>query len=190
MLLGELVHAGAGSEVVRTLGATMQHHDQGNGLPDVAARDVKFVGASPCAVCVRTLDEASSLWNACGGDFPSLRTGRELHAAGEQGRPRGRPRSRARSAYCPTPGPLRNRSNETGNYLYRLVRVAGIFLRCRGERASQSALDSGRRLVEAALLRETRGLSDTCVHVVVYGSASLYVRKFGSCPSAPPSRQD
>lgn len=86
--------------------------------------------------------------------------------------------------------PLRSRSNETGNYLYRLVRVAGIFLRCRGERASQSALDSGRRLVEAALLRETRGLSDTCVHVVVYGSASLYVRKFGSCPSAPPSRQD
>src|SRR5215216_1278603 len=123
VLLGELVHARAGSEVVRTLGATMEHDDQGNGLPGVAARDVKFVGASPCTVCVRTLDEkASSLGNACGGDFPSLRTGRELHAVGEQGQPRGRPRSRARSAYGRMPGPpLGSRSNETGDYLYRLV---------------------------------------------------------------------
>ena len=55
VLLGELVHAGARGEVVRTLGATVQHYDKRNGLPAVTARDVQFVGAGPGAVGVRTL---------------------------------------------------------------------------------------------------------------------------------------
>ena len=42
---------------------------------------------------------------------------------------------------------------ELGDHLYRLVRLAVIFLRRRGERASEGALYSGGRLVEAALLR-------------------------------------
>jgi hypothetical protein len=65
-----------------------------------------------------------------------------------------------------------------GDHLYRLVRVDWTFLRCRGERASEGALDSGGRLVEAALLREARGLNDTGMHLVVHHSAPLDVRKF------------
>jgi hypothetical protein len=73
-------------------------------------------------------------------------------------------------------------SYEPGDHLYRLVFVAGIFLRRRGERASEGALDSGGRLVEAALLRKARSLSDTGMHLVVHNSAPLDVRKIGSCP--------
>jgi hypothetical protein len=69
-----------------------------------------------------------------------------------------------------------------GDHLYRLVRVAGTFLRCRGERTPEGALDSGGRLVEVALLREARGLSDTGMHLVVHYIAPLDVRKIGSCP--------
>jgi hypothetical protein len=182
VLLGELVHACARSEVIRALGATVQHDDQGNGLPGVAARDVKFVGAGPGAVGVRTLDEASSLGDATGCEFSGLRTRRALHAAGEQGRPRSRPRSHARAAYDCTPPVLGSFSYETRDYLYRLVHVAGILLCRRGERDPEGALDSGGCLVETALLRETRGLSHTGMHLVVHDSAPLVVRGIGSCP--------
>ena len=96
-----------------------------------------------------------------------------MHAAGEQGRP-GRPRSRARPASRRALGGL---SYKTGDNLYRLLCVAGTFLRCRGERATEGALDSGRRLVEATLLREARSLGDTGMHLVFHGSAPLDVRK-------------
>src|SRR5687767_9802270 len=67
--------------VAKSSGLWVQHDDQGHGLPGVAAGDVKFVGASPGAVGVRTLDEASYLGDVDGGEFFSLRTGRVLHAA-------------------------------------------------------------------------------------------------------------
>src|ERR671915_418316 len=57
VLLGVFVHAGARSEVVRALGAPVQHDDQRDGLPGVAARNVQFIGAGPSAVGVRALDE-------------------------------------------------------------------------------------------------------------------------------------
>ena len=72
MLLGEFVHAGARSEVVRVLGATVQHDDQGNSLAGVAARDVELVGAGARAVGVRTLDEVSSSGTLTEASFPAL----------------------------------------------------------------------------------------------------------------------
>ncbi len=45
-LFGRLVHAGARGEVVGRLGAAMQHDDQGNRLPTIAAGHVELVGTA------------------------------------------------------------------------------------------------------------------------------------------------
>ena len=131
MLLGEFVHAGARSEAVRVLGATVQHDDQGNSLAGVAARDVEFVGAGARAVGVRTLDEVSSSGTLMGGELPSpsyregvARRGCAWSAQGSSTQPR-QAGARPYVGPPPVPGSL---TDETGDHLYRLVSVADIFL--------------------------------------------------------------
>ena len=44
LLLRDLVHARAGGEIVRRLRAAVQHHDEGQALPAITARNVELVG--------------------------------------------------------------------------------------------------------------------------------------------------
>ena len=61
MLLGELVHARSGREVVGILGAAVEHDHQGHRLlSGVTAGDVQLVGASPGRTGVGPLDELTS----------------------------------------------------------------------------------------------------------------------------------
>ena len=57
MLFGQQVHARAGGEIVRRLGAAVQHDDQRQRLPAIAARHVELVGAAPGLIGVGPLQE-------------------------------------------------------------------------------------------------------------------------------------
>ena len=57
MLLGHLVHARAGREIVGRLGAAVQHHDERQRLPAISARHVELVGAAPGLIGVGPLQE-------------------------------------------------------------------------------------------------------------------------------------
>ena len=59
--LGECIHARAGGEVVGRLGAAVQHDDQGECLPVIAAGNVELVSTVSCVVAVGACKELSTV---------------------------------------------------------------------------------------------------------------------------------
>jgi hypothetical protein len=57
VFLGQHVHAGAEREVVRILGAAVQHHDQRHGLSGIGARHIQLVVAGAGVVGMAGVDE-------------------------------------------------------------------------------------------------------------------------------------
>ena len=57
LFFGDQVHARPGGEIVRRLGAAVQHDDQRERLPLIAAGDVELVGAGSGRVAVGRFDE-------------------------------------------------------------------------------------------------------------------------------------
>ncbi len=67
MLLRQGVHLGAGGEVIRRLGAAVQHHDQGDRAPVVAARNIELVGPAAGGVRERGLVKPGAGGDGRGG---------------------------------------------------------------------------------------------------------------------------
>ena len=172
MLLGERVHARAGREVVGVLGAAVQHHDERHRLPGVALGDVELVRAGAGRTAVRTREEPLIVPNVGGpGGLGERASGRVLHAAGAQVRARleqVRPKAGAQAGALPgggraLPGP----PDEVGGHVY-----GGVEPVCHGgarrrTAVAEGALDEGRRLVEAAFLRQACGLGHARLYVLV-----------------------
>src|SRR5207247_701653 len=60
LFLGDQVHARACGEIVRRLSAAVQHDDQGECLPLIAARDVELVLSRSCRIAVSRFNEPSA----------------------------------------------------------------------------------------------------------------------------------
>ena len=199
VLLGERVHARAGGEVVRRLGAAVQHHDQRQRRAGARAGQIQLVGAGARLVGEGCRDEGRALGQRRRWP-PRQRLAAAGQVAGEttQGLAQARP-GQARRSGCPgrrqgregcgrrALAPVRLRRRERGRlaHLYReglrvddpkavaAARAGGG----RGRRAAQQPLQQQGRLGRPAGAGEPRRLDHLGRHVVLHLRCFLWVRK-------------